>query len=241
MAKKSKRYLTAKKKLNKNKEYNLLEAIKLIKETSNCHFEESVEVAVSLSIKPKERGERVRGTVILPQGLGKEVKVVVFAEGEKAEKARQKGADYVGGEELIRNIENGWMDFDATVATPEMMRSVARLGRILGPRGLMPSPKVGTVSEDPFRVVEELKKGKIEYRNDATGGIHALVGKISFKEEALLENIKALLASLIRDKPPTVKGRYIRGISLCSTMGPGIRINLQETLEMLQDEHKAGE
>jgi len=233
MAKRSKRYLMVKKKIDKNKEYSLPEAIKLIKEISNCHFEESVELAVSLNIKPKEKGERVRGTVVLPHGLGKQVKVVVFAEGEKAEEAKQKGADYVGGEELIKKIEKGWLDFDATVSTPQMMRMVAKLGRILGPRGLMPSPKVGTVSEDPSKVVEELKKGKIEYRNDATGGIHALVGKVSFKEEALLENIKALLASLIKDKPSTVKGRYIRGLSLCSTMGPGIRINLQKALEML--------
>jgi len=195
MAKKSKRYLMAKKKIDKNKEYSLPEAIKLIKEISNCHFEESVELAVSLNIKPKEKGERVRGTVVLPHGLGKQVKVVVFAEGEKAEEAKQKGADYVGGEELIKKIEKGWLDFDATVSTPQMMRMVAKLGRILGPRGLMPSPKVGTVT--------------------------------------LLENIKALLASLIKDKPSTVKGRYIRGLSLCSTMGPGIRINLQKALEML--------
>jgi large subunit ribosomal protein L1 len=233
MAKRSKRYLTIEKKIDKNKEYSLPEAIKLIKEISNCHFGESVEIAVSLNIKPKERGERVRGTVILPQGLGKEIKVLVFAEGEKAEKAKEKGASYVGGEELIKKIENGWVDFDATVATPEMMRKVAKLGRILGPRGLMPSPKVGTVSEDPSKVVEDLKKGKIEYRNDATGGIHTLVGNVSFTEEALLENIKALLSSLIKDKPPTVKGGYIRRISLCSTMSPGIRINLPQTLEMV--------
>ncbi|MEA3485368.1 MAG: 50S ribosomal protein L1 [Candidatus Aerophobetes bacterium] len=233
MAKRSKRYLITKKKVFENKEYSLPEAIKLIKDTSNCHFEESVEISVSLNIKPKERGERVRGTVVLPQGLGKEVKVLVFAEGEKAEKAKQKGANYVGGEELIKKIENGWMDFDATVATPEIMRKVARLGRILGPRGLMPSPKVGTVSQDPSKVVEDLKKGKIEYRNDATGGIHALIGKVSFTKEALLENIKALLSSLIKDKPPTVKGGYIRGISLCSTMGPGVRINLQQAVEIL--------
>jgi len=233
MAKRSKRYLSLREKIDKKKEYDPLEAIKLVKQTSNCNFEESVEVAISLNIKPKERGERVRGTVVLPRGSGKKVRVVVFAEGEKAEEARKRGADYVGGEELIKKIEKGWLDFDATVSTPQMMRMVARLGRILGPRRLMPSPKVGTVSEDPAQVVEELKKGKIEFRNDATGVIHTIIGKVSFKEEDLLENLKALLSSILREKPSTVKGAYIRGISLCSTMGPGVRINPQKALGIL--------
>jgi len=233
MAKRSKRYLSLREKIDKKKEYDPLEAIKLVKQTSNCNFEESVEVAISLNIKPKERGERVRGTVILPRGSGKKVRVVVFAEGEKAEEAKKKGADYVGGEELIKKIEKGWLDFDATVSTPQMMRMVARLGRILGPRRLMPSPKVGTVSEDPAQVVEELKKGKIEFRNDATGVIHTIIGKVSFKEEDLLENLKALLSSILREKPSTVKGAYIRRISLCSTMGPGVRINPQKALGIL--------
>ncbi|MCD6082679.1 50S ribosomal protein L1 [Candidatus Aerophobetes bacterium] len=233
MAKRSKRYLSLREKIDKKKEYDPLEAIKLVKQTSNCNFEESVEVAISLNIKPKERGERVRGTVVLPRGSGKKVRVVVFAEGEKAEEAKKRGADYVGGEELIKKIEKGWLDFDATVSTPQMMRMVARLGRILGPRRLMPSPKVGTVSEDPAQVVEELKKGKIEFRNDATGVIHTIIGKVSFKEEDLLENLKALLSSILREKPSTVKGAYIRGISLCSTMGPGVRINPQKALGIL--------
>ena len=233
MAKRSKRYLSLREKIDKKKEYDPLEAIKLVKQTSNCNFEESVEVAISLNIKPKERGERVRGTVVLPRGSGKKVRVVVFAEGEKAEEAKKRGADYVGGEDLIKKIEKGWLDFDATVSTPQMMRMVARLGRILGPRRLMPSPKVGTVSEDPAQVVEELKKGKIEFRNDATGVIHTIIGKVSFKEEDLLENLKALLSSILREKPSTVKGAYIRGISLCSTMGPGVRINPQKALGIL--------
>jgi len=233
MPKRSKRYLLLKEKIDNNKEYDPLEAIKLIKEGSNCNFEESIEAAISLNIKPKEKGERVRGTVVLPRGSGKKVRIVVFAEGEKAEEARKKEADYVGGEELVGKIEKGWLDFDAAVSTPQMMRMVARLGRILGPRHLMPSPKVGTVSEDPSQVVEELKKGKIEFRNDATGVIHALIGKVSFKEEDLLENLKALLTSVIREKPSTVKGGYIQGIFLCSTMGPGVRVSLQNTLGML--------
>lgn len=233
MSKRSKRYLLLKKKIDKNKLYDPLEAIKLVKDTSNSHFEESIEVAIPLNIKPKEKGERVRGTVTLPRGTGKKVKVAVFAEGDKAEEAREKGADYVGGKEMVKKIEEGWLDFDVAVSTPQMMRVVAKLGRILGPRGLMPSPKVGTVIDNPGKIVEELKKGRIEYRNDATGVVHVLIGKISFSEEALLENLKALLASLIKDKPPTVKGRYIKGISLCSTMGPGVRINLDRVLEIL--------
>ncbi len=233
MAKRSKRYLTLKEKIDKNKQYTPLEAIKLVKETSNSHFDESIEVAIPLNIKPKEKGERVRGTVILPQGTGKKVKVVVFAQGDKAREAEGKGADYVGAEEIAKKIEGGWLDFDVAVSTPGMMKIVARLGKILGPRGLMPSPKVGTVSDSPGELVEELKKGRIEYRNDVTGVVHVLMGKVSFSEEALLENLKVLLASLIKDKPSTVKGRYIKSISLCSTMGPGVKIKIDKALEIL--------
>ena len=231
MAKKrGKRYLGISERLGKNKKYASLEAIKLMKEISHCGFEESVEVAVYLNIKPKERGERVRGTVALPHGTGKKLKVLVFAKGEKAEEASKTGADWVGDEELIAKVEKGWLDFDAVVASPELMKDVAKLGRILGPRGLMPSPKVGTVSENPSRAVRELKKGKIEYRNDASGGIHASIGKISFTDDALLENLKVLLRALNKDKPSTVKGTYIRGISLCSTMGPGMKVDLPSLL-----------
>ncbi len=229
----SKRYLLAKKKLEKNQFYGPLKAIELVKEISNSQFEESVEIAISLNIKPKEKGERVRGTVILPQGTGKTIKILVFAKGDKARQAEEKGADYVGAEEIVKRIEGGWLDFDAVISTPEMMRVVARLGRILGPRGLMPSPKIGTVSDDPASVIEELKKGKVEYRNDATGVIHVLLGKTSFSKEALWDNFKVLLTSLVKDKPSTVKGRYVKGISLCSTMGPGVKINVEKTLEML--------
>ena len=214
MAKRSKRYLLLRKKIDKDVEYGPLEGIKLVKETSNSHFDESIEVAIPLNIRPKEKGERVRGTVILPQGTGKKVRVVVFAQGDKAKEAEEEGADYVGAEEIAKKIEEGWLDFDVAVSTPEMMKIVARLGRILGPRGLMPSPKVGTVSDSPGKLVGELKKGRIEYRNDVTGVIHVLVGKASFSEEALLENLKVLLASLVKDKPSTVKGKYIKGISL---------------------------
>lgn len=233
MAKRSKRYLTLRKKINREKEYTPLEAVEVVKESSNSRFEESIEVAISLNIKPKEKGERVRGTVTLPQGTGKKVKIAVFAGGNKAKEAEEKGADYVGAEEMAKKIEGGWLDFDVVISTPEMMRFVAKLGRILGPRGLMPSPKIGTVTEDPGKLVEELKKGRIEYRNDATGVVHILIGKISFSKEALLENFKVLLASLIKDKPSTVKGRYIKGISICSTMGPAAKINIEKALEIL--------
>lgn len=233
MAKRSKRYLLLRKKINKDKEYTPLEAIKLVKETSNSHLEESVEVAIPLNIKPKEKGERVRGTVTLPQGTGKKVRIVVFAEGDKAKEAEEKGADYVGAEEMAKKIEGGWLDFDVAVSTPGMMKIVARLGRILGPRGLMPSPKVGTVSDSPGKLIEELKKGRIEYRNDATGVVHVLMGRVSFSEEALLDNLKVLLVSLIKDKPSTVRGNYIKAISLCSTMGPGVRIKVDKALEIL--------
>jgi len=229
MPKKSKKYLLAKKKIETNRGYSPSEAITLIKELPHRNFEETVEVSVALNIKPKQKGERVRGTVIFPQGLGRSVRVVVFAAGDKAEAAKQVGAEFIGGEDLIKKIQGGWLNFDAVVSTPQMMRSLAKLGRILGPKGLMPSPKVGTVTDNPARVVEELKKGKIEYRNDATGVIHAPLGKVSFKDSALLENLEVLIKALEGDKPSTVKGRYIKSIFLSSTMGPGIKVSLPET------------
>ncbi|MCD6232403.1 50S ribosomal protein L1 [Candidatus Aerophobetes bacterium] len=228
MRKRGKRYLLIREKIGRRKEYTPLEALKLVKETSNCKFEESVEVAIALNVDSKKRGERVRGTVILPYGLGRKVRVVVFAAGEKAEEARKRGAEYVGGEEIAKRIEEGWLDFDAVVSTPQMMRMVAKLGRILGPRGLMPSPKVGTVTDDPALVVEQLKKGKIDYRSDAGGVVHASIGRVSFSEKFLLENFKTLLKSLIENKPSTVKGSYIRGVHFSSTMGPGIKVNLRD-------------
>ncbi len=227
MSKRSKKYLLAEKKVDTNRRYTPAEAVSLIKEISSRNFEETVEIAVALNIKPKKKGERIRGTVVLPRGLGKSVKVVVFAAGDKAEAAKQAGAEFIGGEDLVEKIQGGWLDFDAVVSTPEMMRTVAKLGRILGPKGLMPSPKVGTVTDEPARVVEELKKGKIEYRNDATGVVHTPLGKVSFDDEALLENFEVLLKALERDKPSTVKGKYVKSVFLSSTMGPGIKVYLE--------------
>jgi len=222
--KRGKKYLEMEKKLEK-KEYSIEEAIRAVKQISGKrNFEETVEVAVALNIRPKEKGERVRGTVTLPRGLGRKVKVLVFAAGDQAEEAKKAGADFVGGEDFVERIEKGWLDFDAVVATPQLMRSVAKLGRILGPKGLMPSPKVGTVTDSPGKVVEELKKGKIEYRNDATGVVHVPIGRVSFEEDALLENFNTLLKALEKDKPSTVKGRFVKSIYLSSTMGPGIKV-----------------
>jgi len=223
VSKRGKKYLEIEKKFEK-KEYLPKEAIEIIKQTSNRNFKETVESAVALNIKPKKKGERVRGTVILPRGLGKKVRVLVFAAGNEGEEAKKAGADFVGGKDLVEKVENGWLDFDAVVSTPQLMRTVAKLGRILGPRGLMPSPKIGTVTDNPAKVVEELKKGKIEYRNDATGVIHAPIGKVFFEEEALLENFHTLLKALEQDKPSTVKGRYVKSIYLSSTMGPSVKI-----------------
>jgi len=223
VSKKGKKYLEIEKKFEK-KEHLPEEAIELIKQTSNRNFEETLESAIALNIKPKQKGERVRGTVILPRGLGKKIRVLVFAAGDEGEEAKKAGADFVGGKDFVEKVENGWLDFDAVVSTPQLMRTVAKLGRILGPRGLMPSPKVGTVTDNPAKVVKELKKGKIEYRNDATGVIHAPIGKVFFEGEALLENFHTLLKALEQDKPSTVKGRYVKSIHLSSTMGPSVKI-----------------
>jgi len=228
MPRQGKRYRMAVEKVEKGREYTPEEALDLIKEVSSCGFDETVEVAVALNIKPKEKGERIRGTVTLPRGLGRKIRVLVFAAGDEGEKARKKGADWVGGKELAEKIEQGWREFDAVVSTPQMMKVVAGLGRILGPQHLMPSPKIGTVTEKPSRVVEELKRGKIEYRNDATGVIHAPLGKASFPREALLENFETLLKAIVKDKPVSVKGRYLKTLFFSSTMGPGLKINLQK-------------
>lgn len=226
MGRRGKKYLLKAKEIEKGKEYPLEEAVRLVRNGSDRKFEETVEVAVALNIRPKEKGEKVRGMVSLPHGTGKKLKVLVFAKGEKAEEVKKRGADWVGGEELVEKIRKGWLDFDAVVATPELMKSVAKLGRILGPRGLMPTPKLGTVTPDPGPMVEELKKGKVEFKNDATGVVHVPIGKISFSEEALKENFEALLSALWKARPETQKGRYIKSISLSSTMGPGIKVSL---------------
>jgi large subunit ribosomal protein L1 len=205
--------------------YPLRDAIELAKEASFAKFDETLEIAMRLGVDPKHADQMVRGTVVLPHGLGKTARVLVFASGEKIREAEEAGADHVGGEELAKKIEGGWLDFDAVVATPDMMRVVGRLGKVLGPRGLMPNPKAGTVSLDVAKAVTEIKAGKVEFRVDKTGIIHAPVGKLSFGADRLQENATALIGAVLRSKPAAAKGKYVRGVSVSSTMGPGIKVD----------------
>jgi len=220
-----KKYEASKKMVDKPA-YALPEAMPLVKKTAFAKFDESVEVSMRLGVDPKHADQMVRGTVVLPHGLGKTTRVIVIASGEKVREAREAGADEVGAEDLVQKIQGGWMEFDAVVATPDMMKSVGRLGKILGPRGLMPNPKTGTVTLDVVRAVNELKAGKVEFRVDKTGIIHCAVGKVSFDAEKLTDNAKALIASVMRAKPATAKGRYVRNIVVSSTMGPGVPVEL---------------
>ncbi|MEO8198438.1 MAG: 50S ribosomal protein L1 [Thermoanaerobaculia bacterium] len=205
--------------------YPLADAIKLATETAYAKFDETVEIAMRLGVDPKHADQMVRGTVLLPHGLGRTARVLVFAQGEKIKEAEEAGADYVGGEELAKKIEGGWLDFDSVVATPDMMRVVGRLGKVLGPRGLMPNPKTGTVTPDVKRAVEEIKAGKVEFRVDKTGIIHAPFGKRSFGPEKLSENANALVAAVLKAKPPAAKGKYVKSATVSSTMGPGIHVD----------------
>ncbi len=205
--------------------YAIDEAVVLLKKVHFTKFDQTVELAINLGVDPKHADQMVRATVVLPHGLGKSVRVAVIAGGEKVKEAEAAGADFVGGEDMVQKIQNGWMDFDAVIATPDMMKSVGKLGRILGPRGLMPNPKTGTVTFDVAKAIEESKAGKIEFRVDKGAVIHTPVGKISFDAPKLAENAKALIAAVVRAKPPAAKGRYMKKITLTSTMGPGILID----------------
>lgn len=206
--------------------YTLGDAMPLLKKAAFAKFDETVEVAMRLGVDPKHADQMVRGTVVLPHGLGKNKRVIVIASGEKVREARDAGADEVGGDDLVQKIQGGWMEFDAAIATPDMMKSVGKLGKVLGPRGLMPNPKTGTVTMDVGRAVREVKAGKVEFRVDKTGIIHCPVGKVSFEPEKLAENAQALISSILKAKPATAKGRYVRSIVISSTMGPGIAIDL---------------
>jgi large subunit ribosomal protein L1 len=207
--------------------YPLPEAVATVTKTAFAKFDETVEVAVRLGVDPKHADQMVRGTVILPHGLGgKSKRVLVIASGEKLKEAQDAGADHVGGEDMVAKIQEGWLDFDAVVATPDMMRSVGKLGKVLGPRGLMPNPKTGTVSFEVGKAVKEIKAGKVEYRVDKTSIIHVPIGKVSFGPDRLLENAKTLLDSVIKARPAATKGKYVRSIALSSTMGPGVRVDL---------------
>lgn len=224
--KKSKKYLEAAKKVEKNKLYTKEDAVKLVKETSTTNFDASVELAMNLNLDTRKAEQQLRGAALLPKGTGKTKKVLVIAKGDAAKAATEAGADYVGDTDLLDKIaKENWFDFDVIVATPDMMPALGKLGRVLGPKGLMPNPKTGTVTVDTKKAVEEIKKGRVEYRTDSYGNIHALVGKVSFSDEDLLENIKTFVTLIAKSKPSVVKGTYIKNISISSTMGPGIKID----------------
>lgn len=225
MAKHGKKYLEAIKKVDREKQYDPIEALQLVKELASAKFDETVEAAFRLGIDTKRADQQVRGAVVLPHGTGKTKRVLVFAKGEKAKEAEQAGADYVGDEDLINKVSQGWFEFDVVVATPDMMGQVGKLGRILGPKGLMPNPKTGTVTFDVAKAVQEIKAGKIEYRADKAGNVHAPIGKVSFDVEKLAENLQALAEALIKAKPAAAKGQYMKSVTVSSTMGPGISIN----------------
>jgi large subunit ribosomal protein L1 len=221
-----KKHNIVKEKIEPGREYSLEDAIKLLKESTYVKFDESVDLAVNLGVDPRKSEQMVRGTVVLPHGIGKKVRVLVFAKGEKEKEALEAGADFVGAEDLVDKINKGWLDFDKSVATPDVMGLVGKLGKILGPRGLMPNPKLGTVTFDIAKTVKEIKAGKVEYKAEKAGIIHVPVGKISFDVERLLENAKAVINSIMKAKPATSKGKYLKKISISSTMGPGIVVDV---------------
>jgi large subunit ribosomal protein L1 len=225
MFKRGKGFLEAKKKIESGKRYTLKEAVNLIVATSRTKFDEAVDAAIRLGVNPAHADQMVRGSVVLPHGLGKSVRVLVFAKGEKEKEAIDAGADVVGTDDIIEKIKNGWLEFDRVVATPDMMGSVGKLGKILGPRGLMPNPKVGTVTFDVAKAVNELKAGKVEFRVEKAGIVHSPVGKVSFGAEKLLENVSALIETIIKLKPASSKGTYLKSISISTTMGPGIKVD----------------
>ena len=227
MANPGKRYSAANGKIDRSKRYELAEALELARSLAGTKFNETVEVAVKLGVDPRKSDQMVRGSVVLPRGLGKSVRVLVFAKGEKEKEARDAGADHVGGEDMAARIGEGWLDFESVVATPDMMAVVGKLGKILGPRGLMPNPKSGSVSFDVARMVRDTKAGKVDFRVDKAGIVHAPLGKADFDASALLENAGALLESIQRLRPASAKGAYIRGMSISTTMGPGIKVDHQ--------------
>jgi large subunit ribosomal protein L1 len=225
MVNRGKKYLEGKSKVDRNKRYELEEGIKLLLETVYAKFDEGIDLAIRLGVDPKKADQMVRGTVVLPNGTGKKVRILVFAKGQKEKEALDSGADIVGGEDLIEKISKGWLEFDKAIATPDMMGLVSKLGKILGPRGLMPNPKMGTVTFDLERAIKEIKAGKVEFKVEKAGVVHVPVGKVSFGFDRILENIKTLLEVILRAKPPTSKGIYLRSIALSTTMGPGIKVD----------------
>ncbi|MEQ3353429.1 50S ribosomal protein L1 [Aedoeadaptatus acetigenes] len=226
MPKRGKKYQDSLKLVDRSNLYDVNEAIELVQKTAVANFDETIELAVRLGVDPRHADQQVRGTVVLPHGTGRTERILVFAKGEKAKEAEEAGADYVGGEELMKKIQDeNWFEFDVVVATPDMMGVVGRIGRVLGPKGLMPNPKAGTVTFEVAQAVQEIKAGKVEYRVDKAAIINVPIGKKSFGTEKLTENFKTLMSAIIRSKPAAAKGRYLRSVTLASTMGPGIRVN----------------
>jgi large subunit ribosomal protein L1 len=234
MATATKRTKTAEAVYDRAKDYSVEEAFGILKKLPNAKFDESVDLSLRLGVDPKHADQMVRGAIVLPHGIGKQVRVAVFAKGEKDKEAREAGADVVGAEDLVEKIQGGFMDFDSAIATPDLMGQVGRLGKVLGPRGLMPNPKVGTVTFDVARAVREVKAGKVEFRVDKAGNVHVPVGKKSFSEPALIANALALLEAIVRAKPAAAKGQYLRSVTLSSTMGPGIRLDVQRVANLFK-------
>ena len=226
MAKFGKKYQDAAKLIEDGKVYDLAGAVEVVKKTATAKFDETIDLSVRLGVNPKYADQQVRGAVVQPHGTGKSKKVLVFAKGDKVAEAEAAGADYVGSDEFVAKIKEGWFDFDVTVATPDMMGVVGRLGKILGPRGLMPNPKLGTVTMDLTKAVNEIKAGKVEYRTDKAGNIHVPIGKASFEEAKLVENLQTILDTLVKVKPAAAKGQYMRSITLSATMGPAVPVNV---------------
>lgn len=225
MAKKGKKYQESLKLIDSEKVYNIDEAIELVKKTATANFDETVEAAVRLGIDTRKNDQQVRGAVVLPNGTGREVRVLVFAKGDKVKEAEEAGADFVGDQEYINKINQGWFDFDVVVATPDMMAEVGKIGRVLGPKGLMPNPKTGTVTPDVEKAVKEIKAGKVEYRADRQGNVHVPIGKASFDDKKLVENFETVVDTLVKAKPAAAKGTYLKNIAVSSTMGPGVKVN----------------
>ncbi len=230
----AKRYGAATALIDKAKAYTVEEAIAVMKQAPSARFDESVDLSLRLGVDPKHSEQMVRGAVVLPHGIGKTVRVAVFAKGEKEREAREAGADYVGAEDLVEKIQGGWMEFDATIATPDLMGQVGKLGKVLGPRGLMPNPKLGTVTFDIARAVREVKAGKVEFRVDKAGNVHVPIGKKSFPANHLLENAMTLIEAIMRAKPAASKGQYLRSLTVSSTMGPGVHMDVQRVANLFK-------
>ena len=230
MKKRGKKYQEAAKLVDRSKEYDIEEAVELVKKTATAKFDETVEVAFRLGVDPKKADENIRGAVVLPHGTGKTQRVLVFAKGEKIKEAEAAGADYIGDQEIINKINEGWFDFDVIVSTPDMMAEVGKLGRVLGPKGLMPNPKTGTVTFEVEKAVNDIKAGKVEYRVDKSANLHVPIGKVSFDNDKLVENLNTIIDTIVKAKPQSSKGTYLKTVAISSTMGPGIKINTSNFL-----------